>query len=337
MARSIFTKEEVEFIKEHYCKMNTKDIAIRLNKTPKQVKGKADGLKLRKGVVINRFSKEDETYIIDNYNKVPTKEISEHLNRTVKQINDKAYDMGLRRDLFRYEYDETYFEIIDSEEKAYWLGFIYADGCISQIFNKNTGALKSRTLEITLAEVDRDHLAMFAKSIKSDVTPTLKNVTLNGINYASYRLQVYNKKICQDLINLGCHPAKSLTLEFPEEDIVPSEFRSHFVRGYFDGDGCVSTDMKWSYIVNFVGTKDILDGIRVDAYEKMNLSMIEPSGKGNALQVSWGGFYNLKRWYEYLYRDATIFLDRKHDIFVKAIEEKTYSKDVAYYHRNAIV
>lgn len=54
-----------------------------------------------------------------------------------------------------------------------------------------------------------------------------------------YRLACYSKKSYTDLINKGCGINKSLILKFPDETQVPQNLISHFIRGYFDGDGCV--------------------------------------------------------------------------------------------------
>lgn len=335
MVKSIFTSDEIKFIEENYSKMDANEIGKLLGKTRKQIKGKADTLNIRKGIIVEKYSNEEVTFIEKNYNLMHTKDIANALNRTVKQINDKAYNLGLRRELLRYEYDESFFEEINNEEKAYWLGFIYADGCISEIFNKKTGALKSRTMELTLSKIDEVHLMKFLLSIKSNKPIEQKLIKLNGNEYKACKTSINNKKICDDLINLGCIPRKSLTIDFPKENVVPRYLIRHFIRGYFDGDGCVSFNHdNLSYIVNFVGTESILSGIQ-DFVEKENsLFRTVIRGKGKAFQVSWGGFTNFKLWYELLYKDSNIFLDRKHIKFLEAIETKKYTRDVAYYHRN---
>lgn len=337
MAKSIFNDEEIEFIKNNYSTMDTKEIAKILGKLPKQIKGKADNLGLKKGVALNPFSDEEIKIIKENYNIINTSEIAKLLNRTVKQVNDKAYNLGLRRDMLKHDYDESFFEIIDSEEKAYWLGFIYADGCISQIFNKDTGALKGRTLEITLAKIDKPHLEKFKKSIKTSKNITERISKIKNHEFESCRIQIYNKKICDDLIRLNCTPTKSLTLKFPSDNIVPNSLLNHFIRGYFDGDGCVSTDNKYSYIVNFVGTKNFLDGVQNIFRNEIGLTKTSIREKGNASQTSWGGFHNFSRIYEYLYSNASMYLDRKKEKFENAIDNKEYVRDVAYYHRNMMV
>lgn len=338
MAKSIFTDSEIEFIKDNYKLMSNKDMAVILNKHPKQIKGKLDTLRLRIGVVMNTFEEHEVKFIADNYNKVETSQIAKSLNRTVKQINDKAYNMGLKRDLFRHEYDEGYFEVIDSEEKAYWLGFLYADGCISQIFNNKTGALKGQSVDIGLSIEDKNHLEKFSRRISNSKEVVTRKISLKGKTFESCRLQIYNKKICSDLIKLGCTPSKSLTIEFPSENIVPKELVHHFVRGYFDGDGCVSSNHdKRFYIINFVGTKNFLEKVSEYALENEGLSKTKITRKGEAYQISWGGFHNLEKWYNLLYKDATVYLERKKSKFIDTIDSKEYVRDVAYYHRNVMV
>ena len=61
----------------------------------------------------------------------------------------------------KYTYNENYFKIIDSEEKAYWLGFLYADGCITRFYRNEK--LKSMSLELTLQSNDIEHLKKFLK------------------------------------------------------------------------------------------------------------------------------------------------------------------------------
>ena len=335
MSKSIFTNDEVKFIMKNYSQMDTKKIAELLKKTPKQIKGKADTLKLRKGIIVDKYTNDEVKFIRQNYNRMLTRDIAKVLSRTVKQINDKAYNMGLKKEVFRYEYDETFFKKINTEEKAYWLGFIYADGCISQIFNKRTGALKSQTMEITLAKKDEFHLKKLLIAIKSNKPIQQKLVKVKGIEYPSCKISINNKKICKDLINLGCLPRKSLIVDFPKENVVPKYLIRHFIRGYFDGDGCVSySHNNLAYIVNFVGTENMLIGIQNYIEKEVGLSRTAIKGKGKAFQVNWGGFTSLLLWYKILYSDSIIFLDRKHNKFLEAINTKKYIRDVPYYHRN---
>ena len=101
--------------------------------------------------------------------------------------------------------NESVFEIIDTEEKAYWLGFLYADGYVGD-----------NRLELALQAKDLEHLVKFKEFMESEHVLEFKK------NANAYRIGIGSKKICSDLTNLGCYKAKSLTLQFPSKDIVIS-------------------------------------------------------------------------------------------------------------------
>ena len=131
-----------------------------------------------------------------------------------------------------------HFEKIDSEEKAYWLGFLYADGYISFSENK---------IELSLAEKDVHHIEKFRDFLG------INNRICYRPSVKAYRLSFRSDKCKQDLINQGCTPRKSLTLKFPTSKQVPYELIRHFIRGYFDGDGWFS-NTKCCFQVGLIGT-----------------------------------------------------------------------------------
>lgn len=145
-----------------------------------------------------------------------------------------------------YNYNDTIFEIIDTEEKAYWLGFLYADGNVTKrlIKKENRKDKFSYQLELSLAEVDKDHLIKFGRFMFQDFNEEKnlkkKIIKLKEKEYIAYKITINSKKIVEDLIKLGCVPKKSLILTYPTEEQIPFKLQHHFIRGYFDGDGCVS-------------------------------------------------------------------------------------------------
>lgn len=235
---------------------------------------------LTKEKEIRNFTEEEIKFLRENYNKVETKEIAEKFNMTVKKVSDKAYRMGLRRDMKLHTYNENFFEKVDTEEKAYWLGFLYADGCVFESYNKNTGNLKARTLQLSLAIVDENHLLNFANTLGENLHVYYGSTKLNGKEFKYCKVDINNRKITSDIIQKGCTPRKSLTLTFPDEIILPENLKRHFVRGYFDGDGCVHVNKKTtSYVVNFVGTMDIIQEIQSEVYPiGLNKTKIRPQG-----------------------------------------------------------
>lgn len=132
-------------------------------------------------------------------------------------------------------YDEHVFDSIDTEEKAYWLGFIYADGYIS---SDPLNGISRYHFELQLSIKDKDHLKKFADFIGYKKELKDKNTHCNTGEYNSSRLIISNKHLWETLNNYGCTPRKSLTLEFPDESIFKDKsLIRHFIRGYFDGDG----------------------------------------------------------------------------------------------------
>lgn len=119
-------------------------------------------------------------------------------------------------------------------------------------------------------------------------------------------------------------PKKSLILKFPEEDIVSKELQSHFIRGYFDGDGSLlhsktskkSVGCYETFCFSFVGTKEFLEGVQKvlninnkifhDSRKDLEINTWVLNIRGNRQAIEVGKF---------LYENATIYLPRKHKIF----------------------
>src|SRR5688572_26837187 len=124
----------------------------------------------------------------------------------------------------KYNLNEQFFEKINTEEQAYWLGFLYADGCILE------RKIGQSALHVKLAETEP--LIKLAQSLKTN-RPIATYVSQNGYNIGKlyHTLTIVSDKIVQDLRQYGCVPRKSLTLKFPNN--LPEFLVSHFIRGYF--------------------------------------------------------------------------------------------------------
>lgn len=125
-----------------------------------------------------------------------------------------------------YKIDEIIFEKIDTIEKAYWLGLLYADGWITK---------KGTSWTIGLSLIDVDSMEKYRDFI-CPLRIIKKKKTYNGKQ--PYYLHITNKKIATDLIIHGCVERKSKILTFP--DFLNDNLLNHFIRGYFDGDGSLS-------------------------------------------------------------------------------------------------
>lgn len=216
----------------------------------------------------------------------------------------------------RLKFDNTVFDCIDTEEKAYWLGFIFADGYISSDSLKG----KSRhLLEISLKASDKNHLDKFNKFMKHENANkvTIEDAKCGKVICKRCRWYVANKHLWETLNNYGCTPRKSLTLKFPDESIFKSrDLIRHFIRGYFDGDGCFTRHIHHtivSPVISFLGTKDFLDKI-------LEYSKIEANYRNDKCytEFTWTLEYHKEPGIElinYLYNNCTIYLDRKYKLY----------------------
>ena len=224
------------------------------------------------------------------------------------------------------EVNENYFEKIDTEEKAYWLGFLYADGYV----RKRKG--NSCVIELCLAEIDKNHLEKFKNMIHSD-SPIRKRIArCNGKEFIAYRFSVHREKMYNDLADKGCIENKSLKLSFPNKNIFKEiSLIKHFIRGYVDGDGSLGIyGEKKVPNISILGTFEFLNGVldwlKNDGSIKTNARVIRCTGKGkeNIFQLGFSrrNAYNVVN---YLYDNSNIYLDRKYD---KYLQIKDIYKDV---------
>lgn len=208
----------------------------------------------------------------------------------------------------KYEHDYSFFESIDSEVKAYWLGFIYADGFIES--KRSNGNQK---LGITLSKVDKKHLFKF----KENISATNPVFDYRGSGYVEdkmfSKILLTSQKTVDDIRDKGVLENKTHILEFPTEAQVPQHLISHFMRGYFDGDGSLSYYFigkeKRYYEMNIIGTESFLN-----AYQTVLGKSLKLGSKDDiTFQLHIGGNQQLRKLTKFLYKDATVYLDRKYD------------------------
>ena len=233
-------------------------------------------------------------------------------------LKSEGYDIKLNNS--KYNCNEKFFEVIDTEEKAYWLGFLYADGSI-----ENFGRYK---IDLTLSEKDKGHLDKYRNSLNLTYPIKTASQTFNGNTYYSHRVTITNKTLVEDIIKQGCLPNKSLILTFPTEEQVPKELVRHFIRGYFDGDGCITINKNNdTYNFNILGTYDFLTALQnefVSNIENYKPTKISKDQRSEVYKLQKGkvrGTKNINDIYNYLYKDCTIYLDRKKNIFDEVIRK----------------
>jgi len=183
------------------------------------------------------WAEKDIIFLKENYNLMSISEIALKMGRTEYSITKKASDLKMSHQPYnkkymseksrKYTLEHSFFDSINTNDKAYFLGLLYADGY--NCTDKNV-------LELSLQTRDKEILSLFKKCLASNrpikryVDKRPKRGTDRSILY------VNSRRICQNLDSLGCTNKKSHKISFPT---IKERFKKHFIRGFFDGDGSV--------------------------------------------------------------------------------------------------
>ncbi len=220
----------------------------------------------------------------------------------------------------KYQFNEDYFAVIDSHEKAQILGFIAADGCVSSVRN---------TIEITIQLRDEAYLQHIKKCLDytGPLTYCTKTTNKTSKERSYVRLLITSSKIKQDLIRLGVSPRKSLNLEFPTSAQVPDEFISSFILGFMEGDGGITIAGEKAYNANvkICVTKSFGKRLAHIVQERLNInsSMSTPKASrksGSDMHVlGVGGGQQLLKLCAWLYENSVFRMQRKYDRYLKLL------------------
>lgn len=189
---------------------------------------------------------------------------------------------------------------------AYVTGFIYADGAIEDVRKS------SRTCYLVIGIGDHDLLLDIRRTMSSNHNIYIKKASWSKfpgnkiyLSKKLYVLRIGSKSIFEDLTKLGLTPRKSLTLKFPN---VPEEYLSHFIRGYFDGDGCINISYKHKSktpvlaTIFTCGSKDFLTSLLYTLKDKLNLEVNNINFQSNAFRLRFRKNNSLKL-LKYIYTD----------------------------------
>lgn len=247
----------------------------------------------------------NDDLVIEKYNEFKNiHKVAEYFNVSIRPIQRilKRNDFELTNR--RYNVDHDYFEVIDTEEKAYWLGFLFADGYIRERKSGNS-------LEMKLSVKDKEHLLLFKNSINSN------HKLVESVNKVNYKggvslskmccLAIYSSKLVESIKKQGVHSRKTFTIKKPN---INPELMNHFIRGYFDGDGSFSfnpdkhiiktqivsaSDQFKKFIINELSKNDI----KINLYSEIKLQIQNKIDN--------------KKFYDYIYGESKIYLKRKKD------------------------
>ena len=212
----------------------------------------------------------------------------------------------------KYTLNDSYFSKIDTSEKAYWLGFIAADGYIS-----NTNRYGTKYVGITLNAKDAEHLYKFKNAI--NYTGDVRTYKYSGYTEVTGARVLFTSDIMfDDLIKNNVVEHKSNIIKPPD---IPHEFVGAYILGYFDGDGSISITEKYQGI-KFLGTDLILDYIlnylTDNGIECLSKAKCVRHQEDSVKYVSFGGANIVIKIMDLLYSnvDVNIPLKRKYEKYL---------------------
>jgi len=265
---------------------------------------------------IRKFSGEEIEKIVNLYveQKLAINKIARIFKAGDKTVAKVLHSFDVVRAVgknYLYECNESFFEVIDTEIKAYWLGVMFADG--------NVSIGKCGTGQLFVSSIDRDWLNQFKKDI--GFTGNLLKETHPHYHKDIWKLHITSNKLFKDLCKLGCVPCKSNIIQFPP---LENSLVHHFIRGYFDGDGCVSIHKYLPGKDNTTLNSGVCSGSR-EFLESLIQYVPTKYNKIKHYNNVYTVVYSVKdsyKFYNYMYSDATVFLERKKVKFEKYAEER---------------
>lgn len=310
-----WTKDDISFLTNHYLDMTHAEIGQVLNKTAQAINAKCSDLGLCKKE--QPWEQWELDFLKNNYMDMTKAEIAEVLNRSENAIGLKASRMGYKKSPYHCDYH--YFDNIDTEEKAYWLGFLITDGWISCDEEANSGVVG---LELQYGDIG--HLKKLNKCLKGNyrITDRWRKCPISNNQKPNHMcvLRIYSITMYRALINLGLSSDKTYSVGFPD---IPHKLMRHFIRGLFDGDGgfCL-TNQSFNIDITTVSDrlcKDFMDYTKSIGIHFYDYSYISSYGtlthRPTLNQVS-----DKMKFLDYIYQDSNIYLDRKYKRYLKAKE-----------------
>lgn len=291
-----------------------------LNKTQQEIANKYGVSRkpinkvLKDNNVVRLF--EDEQWLRTHYeiNRLNKRQIAERANCNEMTIHKwmKFYGIDVDDTISRrrkYDYNQNYFQTIDSEQRAYWLGFILADGGVRYEDGE-------KRLTILLSRKDKNHLKKFRQAIQSNTEIKDSQTVLNDKVHQNSLIRIYSAKMVEDLMALNILPNKSANEQMPNID---SNLHKHLIRGIFDGDGCFSYWMSNNHVTcewSIVSSLEVVTAIQNIVPFKTAI------GQDGVLYKIRTTGAEAVRAMDWMYEDSTVCLDRKHTKFLDYLSIK---------------
>ena len=217
----------------------------------------------------------------------------------------------------KHRLNHYYFSEINTHEKAYFLGLLYADGCV----------YKNKVL-ISLQDRDKHILKSFKNAIDFTGKLYFRQKT-KAIHRDQYSLEMSSKILVKELRTLGCVSQKSNKLsEIPN---INNKFINSFILGYFDGDGTLSKDKRTnSYGFSITGNKEMMLSIQgyFDSKNIFRKTNNVNKANFNKYTLDYKSIRSLKEIFILLYKNSEYYFYRKHNLFTQIIKSVSKRNDI---------
>ena len=263
----------------------------------------------------------DNNLVIERYNELKNlKKVAKSFGVSLRPIKRIFKENNITLTNRRYDVNHNYFENIDNEEKAYWLGFLFADGCVRKTKSGSQLVLK-------LSVKDEEHLKLFKDNIESEhkigyhqnTTLTKKGTPSTSDNCL---IRINSNKLINDLINQGCIPRKTFTINKP---IIDEKFYKDFIRGFYDGDGNFFYSEKTkASVVTIVCASEKFREFLIEVMSKIpNIGKIHENKEKYTIKIV--NIVGIVSFLDYVYEESNIHLKRKKEYYEKYRE---YRKNI---------
>jgi len=293
-------------------------IAVKLNFSKEEIREiiKINDYKLKQEI----FTEDKIEHICKLYEQgVSAKQIGYKYSIDKRRVQKWAKEKGTlrnRNDSHRIcHFNQNYFDAIDTPNKAYWLGFFYADAYNCDITN---------TFHIALNGKDINHLQKLCTAVELPLEKVYREITKSGYDVCNVHL--YSKHICEIMTKHGCPRAKSFIIKYPIW--LDDNLNQHFIRGVFDGDGCLTLRKKQKeWKLSIMSTKEMCEGMHNVILQKtgVNIDYFYSSNTNNNTYILiTSGNEKVKKIMDWLHSNSLIEnrLDRKYEKYQTLVSQQ---------------
>lgn len=268
---------------------------------------------------MSKISESEILKAIELFNSgISITKIAKQLNRDRTTLTKHLKNHGI--DIIQYNNKKTinsdFFKEIN-EQSAYWLGLLMADGHVD---------LNNNSLELSLK--DKEHIEIFRTHLCSTHKIGIK--TINGHKY--YRLCFRDKELIKDLANYGFHNTKTYNWKLPN---IPQNYMKDFIRGLYDGDGCFRLKVNKDIYVGESNcsivsySEEILNQIKTIICKEANIESKHITIYNYENRIPELNIHSkeaVQKFTDWIYKDATVYLNRKHDKYLEFCRLRTISE-----------